>query len=418
MPRPARNDQLSTGLNADHRPAWRLALVVPRYGEDVLGGAETFARCLAEDLVASGLADVEVLTTCAADQFSWANVRPAGTTQLHGVRVHRFPIDPAKDRPGYERLHARLIMGEWLPLADQYAWVHQSAHSSALYAALSRQLPSFDFVIPVPYLFGTTYYAAAIDPARTILWPCLHDEVYAYLQPTVDMFRACRGVLFNTLPEQQLAERLYGALPGGRIAGFGLDPFTASGDRFRRERGLAEPFILYSGRLEPSKNLPLLLSCFEEYKRRRRGPLKLALMGTGPMAIPRRADIVPLGFQQGQRKLDAYAAATLLCQPSVNESFSIVIMESWLAGVPVLVHSDCRVTRYHAERSQGGLCFRSYEEFEAILDLLLARPELRRGLGANGRAYVQSQYSWPAVLKRFTAALDSWRQPAQTGGAH
>ena len=44
------------------------------------------------------------------------------------------------------------------------------------------------------------------------------------------------------------------------------------------------------------------------------------------------------------------AAASLLCQPSHNESFSLVIMESWLCGRPVLVSSQCAVTKDFAKR--------------------------------------------------------------------
>jgi hypothetical protein len=129
---------------------WRLALVVPRYGEDILGGAETFARCLAEQAVAAGLAEVEVFTTCARDHMSWANVVPPGTRPLNGVQVHYFPIEPKLNRAVYEDLHVRLIVGERLPLADQYAWVNESAHSAPLYAALAARAADFDFVILIP----------------------------------------------------------------------------------------------------------------------------------------------------------------------------------------------------------------------------------------------------------------------------
>ena len=61
----------------------RLAFVPPRYGPDVVGGAELVLR-----QIASGLADrgwtVDVLTTCARDHYTWANEYPAGVT--HGRR--------------------------------------------------------------------------------------------------------------------------------------------------------------------------------------------------------------------------------------------------------------------------------------------------------------------------------------------
>ena len=54
------------------------------------------------------------------------------------------------------------------------------------------------------------------------------------------------------------------------------------------------------------------------------------LIGGGELEIPTeiKNDVYDLGFVDLQDKYDAYGAATLLCQPSKNESFSFVIMES------------------------------------------------------------------------------------------
>ncbi|MBI3957700.1 MAG: glycosyltransferase [Chloroflexi bacterium] len=387
----------------------RIGFVVPRYGEDVLGGAETLARCLAEAVVVADLADVEVLTTCARDHHTWENELTPGVSQVNGVPVRRFPVaHHLRDKTRYEALHWRLIQRELLPVSEQHEWIDQSAHSPQLYTHIEKCGRSFNFLFFVPYLFGTTYYGSAIHPERSVLWPCLHDEIYAYLQPTREMYHSCLGVMFNTYPEKRLAQRLYGAHDGGTIVGFGMADHTADAQRFRNAHNLYEPFVLYSGRLEGAKNVPMLIQHFLAYKEHNPSPLKLVLMGQGPERISAHRDIITIGFRQGQEKLDAYAAAMLLCQPSVNESFSIVIMESWLSNVPVLVHSDCEVTQYHAVRSNGGLYFRTYQEFEAILDLLLREEALRQQLAHNGRTYVRTEYSWDRVLKRFAGALDLW----------
>lgn len=115
-------------------------------------------------------------------------------------------------------------------------------------------------------------------------------------------------------------------------------------------------------------------------------------MGWGPETIPARSDILNVGLVNEQDKWDAYAAATLFCQPSINESFSIAMMKAWLSGLPVIVHADCEVTRYSVVQSNGGLYFRDYEEYEAVLDMLLADESLRRRLADNGKRYVQAEY--------------------------
>jgi glycosyltransferase involved in cell wall biosynthesis len=118
-----------------------------------------------------------------------------------------------------------------------------------------------------------------------------------------------------------------------------------------------------------------------------------------------RKYVTDLGYVSEQDKHDACAAALAFVQPSVNESLSIVIMESWLASRPVVVHAGCAVTAHHVKRSQGGLAFGTYFEFEEILNLLLDEPGLGDALARNGRAYVLNELSWPRCLERFDAVM-------------
>lgn len=112
-----------------------------------------------------------------------------------------------------------------------------------------------------------------------------------------------------------------------------------------------------------------------------------------------------LGFVPESEKHDAMAASLAFVHPSVNESFSIVIMESWLAGTPVLVHGGGDVMPFHCRQSGGGLWFRNYPEFEEETMLMLTNPELRCQLASAGRKYVLSQYNWETVTNRLTQAL-------------
>jgi glycosyltransferase involved in cell wall biosynthesis len=92
-------------------------------------------------------------------------------------------------------------------------------------------------------------------------------------------------------------------------------------------------------------------------------------------------------------------------QLSLNESFSYVLMESWLAGTPVVVHADCAVTRAHCEESGGGLWVREAETFAEALDRLRGDAGLGHRLAAAGGRYVRTHYSWPAVLQRLESAI-------------
>jgi hypothetical protein len=171
---------------------------------------------------------------------------------------------------------------------------------------------------------------------------------------------------------------------------------------------LPEQFLLYSGRLESPKNVPLLLDYFIRYKNEYPGELTLVLAGTGDIPIPSRPDIIALGMIADPQLLaDIYAATIALCQPSLNESFSLVIMEAWLQGRPVLVHADCAVTRSHVEKSQGGYAFNSYAHFRAQLQRLIDDPLLATELGQSGRAYVLQNYTWKVIIERVINGIDA-----------
>ena len=388
----------------------RVAFVVPRYGQDVLGGAETFARHFAEHLPVDEFS-VTVLTTCARDLLSWRHEYPPGQTEINGVHVLRFPVaHRGRDARLFQRLTDGFNRGEPATPDDQASWLEHSAHSPELYAHLAAHGARYDLMILIPYLFGTTIYGSALWPEKSVIWPCLHDEAYATFADVRLMLQSARGLMYVSEPEEALAEGKLGVRnQGARLIGFGMDPFPADGERFRRKFGLAEPFILYAGRLDPLKNVMQLFSHFLAYREARpKSGLKLVLAGSGPLPVPQHPDVVPVGVLGSDDVHDACDAAMVLCQPSLVESFSIVLMEAWLARTAVLVHGHCPVTRHHVVRSNGGLYYTSAEEFTGALDWLQEHPQGRRQMGIQGRKYVLREFNWPTVLDRFRAAVRAW----------
>jgi glycosyltransferase involved in cell wall biosynthesis len=192
-----------------------------------------------------------------------------------------------------------------------------------------------------------------------------------------------------------------------QVLGGGVDSdFSYDGERFREKYGLDSPFVLYAGRRESGKNTPLLIEYWQRYLRETGQDVTLVLIGSGSVTLPPTAHhILDLGFVSKQDKYDAFAAADLFCMPSVHESFSIVIMESWLTGTPVLVHRDCAVTRTHCQRANGGLYFQNYDEFEATVTYLLTHPETAVKMGQNGRQYVLDNFHWDIIIHKYQTLL-------------
>ncbi|MEP7198323.1 MAG: glycosyl transferase, partial [Chloroflexota bacterium] len=232
----------------------KLAFVVPRYGADIVGGAETLARSFAERLPRAEF-DVEVWTTCANDLQTWRNVYPAGVTHITGVRVRRFPIDAhMRNEKRYWELMIKFTNRWPTTVADEYEWIAQSAHSPALYAHIAQHGQSYDYLIFLPYLFGTTFYGTTLWPERSLLFPCLHDEPFARFVETRAMMESCRGLLFISPPEMGLARGKLGVRnPRARLVGMGVDDRRGDAERFRRTFNIPDPFILYAGRFDSMK---------------------------------------------------------------------------------------------------------------------------------------------------------------------
>lgn len=385
--------------------AQRLAFVCPRFAEGpTVGGAETLLKALATHAAGAGL-NVTFLTTCARNHFTWANELPPGEKTVDGMAVHFFPVDGDRDLDSFIAVQNRLSRRGYVGEDDEMTWLKNSVNSSALTDYLLKNGDSFDRIIAGPYLFGLTYFAAQVFPKKTLLVPCLHDEPFAYVKAFRPLFAGIRGCLFNSEPERALARRLFNLdSVQTSVVGMGLDPFEADPRAFAARRGIAPPYVLYSGRREVLKGTPLLVDYVCAFRDRTGVDLKLVLSGAGTVDIPSPA-IIDVGFLSEPEKHEAMAGALAFCHPSVNESFGIVLMESWLAGRPALVHAGSEVLRHQCRQSQGGLWFRCYADFEEELLFLLNHPDLADAMGRAGRDYVLREYSWSNVGRKLLAAL-------------
>lgn len=383
-----------------------LAIVLPWYGPDTAGGAEAHARQLAGALKAADI-PVEVWATTARDASTPVEpYYPADRGEVDGVPVLRFPAVrgelPAIARRHPERFDLQRFTIHELNL------LRSLAGSDALLERLAAERHTRRWIFFL-YAFPTSFFGAAIAGDRAYLIPCLHDEPYARYGTTRHLLRTVRRVLANSEPEAALIRRL-ADLPPERciVAGEGIDlRRRGDGARFRRERGLDGPLLFFTGRRDHSKNFPLLLAYTQEYWARHGRRFTLLVGGPGPLSVPPalRGWVVDLGFLPTQAKHDAYAAADIFCMPSLLESFQLAIMEAWLQGTPALVHGGCAVTVDHCRRSNGGLAFRGYHEFDAAVSLLLRRPELTRRLGRQGQTWVKAHCRWEDVVARITYAI-------------
>ena len=389
--------------------AQRLAFVAPRFAEGgTVGGAETLLKALAERCAAAGR-QVDFLTTCATNHFTWENTIAAGTREVNGMTVRFFPVNEDRDVSAFLQVQHRIDQRLPVSDADERTWIAHSVNSRALTDHLRAHGADYDRILFGPYLFGVTWFGSSVWPEKSMLVPCLHDEAFAYLGIMKEMFHRVRGFAFNTAPERDLAVRLYGIDPArSEVVGLGLDPFEADPHAFAQRRGIAQPYVIYSGRRETLKGTPLLCAYLDTFRARTGRDVKIVFTGSGQIDAPEslRPHLLDAGFLPEQEKHEAMAGAVAFIHPSVNESLGIVLLESWLAGTPALVHAKGVVLRDQCRRAGGGLWFRNFPDFEAALALLLDRPGTRNALGAAGRRFVLDEYAWPAVERRLLGLLD------------
>lgn len=379
----------------------RVAFVVQRYGAEVNGGAETLCRMVAERMAPHW--EVDVLTTRALDYVTWADHFPEGVDSVNGVTVRRFPVARTRDVAAFDQLSRELCAAERPGIEAQEEWMRaQGPWSPALLDYISDSRDRYDLFVFFGYLYATSYFGMALARGKAVLVPFAHDEWPIHFSMWDARFSEPSLFVFSAPEEKEFLQRRF---PHVRFAGPTIGvaverPAVVDPRRFRERHGLADDFVLYVGRVDPSKGCGLLFEHFVRHVAQTGDTTKLVTIGRAVMEIPSHPQIVPLGFVPEETKWDAMAACDVLIMPSPYESLSIVLLEAWSVGKPVLVNEQSEVLRGQVGRSNGGLVFSSFEEFSAALRLL--RTTGAAGvLGRQGWEYVEAHYRWDVIEKAY-----------------
>jgi glycosyltransferase involved in cell wall biosynthesis len=384
----------------------KVAFVVQRCGLEVNGGAEALCLKIAERM--SQYWDTEILTTCALDYMTWQNHYSPGITEISGVKVNRFTVSKQRDIRAFnhlsEKIYPRLKEAS---IQEQEAWMlAQGPSSPGLIAYVEQHKPEYDAFIFFTYLYATTYFLLPLVAEKAYLAPLAHDEWSIYLNMWDRFFEKPRGFIFNTVEERDFLKRRFPQVNlEGSIAGVAVEPPTSySAEHFRQQYNIDDPFLLYIGRVDPSKGCEELFDYFIKLRSQELSPRKLVLLGKSTMPIPSHPDIIALGFVDEQTKWDALAACDLLVMPSPYESLSIVLLEAWAIGKPGLVNGKCEVLVGQSRRAQGGLWYTNKDEFQVAIEKMDER--VRNQLGLQGRFFVETNYVWSKIERKYLNLLN------------
>lgn len=382
----------------------KILFVVPRFGPELIGGAERYCSELVERL--SKYHKVEIATTCAKDFMSWRNEFVEGCQIISGIKVYRFRVDFERNLGLFSRISRYAFRMpfhfRWL----EYIWMRsQGPVSTFLLLWLKKHRKSYDIFIFIPYLYATTVICAPLVKNNYALIPALHDEPALKLRIFDKIFMQAKILFTLSKEEEILILRRFGKGVRCSYLGYGIDPKPIhSSVGFRSRYNLKERYILYAGRITNSKGCDVLFEYFIKYISMR-ADVHLVLIGSVIMDIPSNPLIHYVGSLSEEEKFMAISEATAVVIPSKYESLSITLLESFSCGVPVLANGASAVLDGHCKRSGAGIVYNGYKTFSDGLSTLIDNKDIRKQMGKAGKEYIRLNYSWDMVIERFHSAV-------------
>jgi glycosyltransferase involved in cell wall biosynthesis len=384
-------------------PADQLRIVVPRFGEAVVGGAENAMRRLGHALSARGW-QVEVWTTTAFDEATWSSAFPPGRHRDGAIDVRRFPVVLRRRRWLFTQLSRAAYH---LPhhLRPEHLWsIAQGPYSPQLIAALARAAPQPTLFSP--YLFHPTLFGVAAAPHPRIIVPAAHDEPALRLGIVGRTMLAADALWFHSPEERDLVGRVHPqtrSLPSEcGVVGVDVAP-DLDGRVFAARHGITGPYVYYGGRKAGAKGANLLVDA-ARLLHASHPAATLVLSGEAGDGSD-APGLQRVGRLDERERWEAIAGAAAVVVPGYLESLSLLALEAWAVGRPCLMNVASPVLAGHAERSHGGLAFADATQLAARAGELIDNPQRASAMGSRGQAYVSSTYRWELAEERLRTLL-------------
>ena len=384
----------------------KIAIINQRYGLEVNGGSELYSRQIAERLIARY--DVEVLTSCAVEYVKWSNYYKEGVETINGVTVRRFKTVHERIPKIFTALDSYMLSNPDADVETSDKWIeNMGPYCPELVEYVDEHQDEYEAIIVVTYLYYTAVKSIVRIKDKAIFIPTAHQEPFIHFDMYKKVFGAADAFVFLTDEEKDLVHAIFHNedVPY-EVMGVGVDvPAQVDSGRFKKKYNLDE-YIIYVGRIDEGKDCPRLFKYFLEYKKRNKNNLKLVLMGKAVCDIPKSPDIISLGFVSDEDKFDGIKGAKALILPSKFESLSISVLEAMTLSIPVIVNGICDVLKGHCVKSNGGLYYKNYFEFEGCVNYMLEHPEEYKMLCANARKYVEDYFQWDDIMKKFDRIIE------------
>lgn len=384
----------------------KIGIIVQRYGIEINGGAEYHARLIAEKM--SKYFNVEVFTSTAHDYITWKHHYPNSHERINNIPVHRFPVKKNRDTKTFGQIQ-NLVFEEEHTLDDELEWMEeQGPYFPELLETLEKREKEFDYYFFFSYRYYHSYHGVNRFKEKAVLVPTAEHDPVVYLRLFKDFFNMPGAIIYNSHEEKEMIHNVSGNEKVlGDIVGIGSEiPTRFNPQSFRDKYNIDEKYFIYIGRLDENKGVPELLRFYLRLLKEEAIDLTLVLMGKSVIDIPVHPKIKFLGFLQDEDKFDALTGAEFLVIPSQFESLSMVTLEAWAVGKPVVANGRTEVLQGQCRRSHAGLWYTNYDEFKEIILLLNENLELKKIMGSNGKTFFDTHYSWPVIENKYLNIIE------------
>lgn len=380
----------------------KIAFVVQRYGEEIVGGAEYFTRIVAERM--SKYHDIEILTTCAVDYHFWKNEYSEGLDTVNNINVRRFPNSKRRDPNKHISIQENVFFSSH-SIDDEVLWVkEQGPYCPDLIKYISQNQDNYDCFVFFTFRYYPSYFGTKEVRSKTIIVPFAEHDPALNLEITKEIFNSVNGIVYCTPEEKKLVEMKVGIKQGivSDIIGCGIEiPESIISCEILDDTN----YVVYLGRIEGSKGCYQLFEYYEELLKEIPDSPTLVLAGSDLIGIPKNNKIKYLGFLTEDEKFSLLKNARFLVMPSPYESLSLVTLEAMGCGTPVLVNGECEVLKGHCMRSNAGLWYQNYDEFRECFSFLCSNDFIRTKMSDNGKKYVEKKYSWNVIEQGYLKIL-------------
>ncbi|MBM9577488.1 glycosyltransferase family 4 protein [Leptospira sp. 201903070] len=427
----------------------KIAVVSPIFSNQVSGGSEKlifqFVELLAKDY------EITVLTTRSLDYVSWKNSIPVQgsqtfqetnhltkpirveerTSSLGGTyKIFQFTVEKSRNIDKFNRFSKKILEEPSLQNRESVNhWIEeQGPYVPEMIQFIESRKSEFEVFFFVSYLYYPLVFGSPLVAEKSIIIPTFHDEAPAYLPIYKEVLTDLSSYSFNTPEELEVFRNILGFTPSTySITGMNLNldknTFASVSESFSKEKdsnyGKQEPFLLYVGRVDLGKGFLEMAEWFLEWKKNSELPHKLKIVGKIASKIPTKIlenpNVEFLGFVEEKRKIELLQNCACLINSSPMESFSIVLMEAWLAERPVLVNGKSEVLKGHCLRSNGGLFYSDKKSFSATVNYILEHPTDALEMGKNGKRYVEQNFNAEIVREKLLRLIEKTIQKKYAG---